>query len=122
MNTNYEFINLQYGDCEEEIIEIEMLTNRTIHRWSDLDLKNDFEHTMALISNLDLIITVGTAVNPRAGSLGIKTILIGGKGWPNLGTDYYPWFPNTKCVFPTVRDHVATTLAEVEKLLELNAF
>jgi len=121
-NANYEFINLQYGDCEEEIIEIEMLTNRTIHRWSDLDLKNDFEHTMALISNLDLVITVGTAVNPMAGSLGIKTILIGGKGWPNLGTDYYPWFPNTKCVFPTVRDHVATTLAEVEKLLELNAY
>ena len=121
-NTNYEFINLQYGDCEDEIIEVEMLTNRKIHRWSDLDLKNDFEHTMALISNLDLVITVGTAVNPMAGSLGIRTILIGGKGWPNLGTDYYPWFPNTKCVFPTVRDHVATTLAEVENLLKLNAY
>jgi tetratricopeptide (TPR) repeat protein len=116
-NTNYEFINLQYGDCEQEIIEIENLTNRIIHRWSDLDLKNDFEHTMALISNLDLVITVGTAVNTMAGSLGVNTLLLGYKGWVNQGTEFYPWFPNTKCIFPDRTKSVSTTLAEVEILL-----
>jgi len=116
-NTNYEFINLQYSDCEAEIIEMELITGRRIHRWSDLDLKNDFEHTMALISNLDLVITVGTAVNPMAGSLGIDTLLIGFKGWPNLGTDFYPWFHNTKCLFPNDIENVSTCLNEVERLL-----
>ena len=72
---------------------------------------------MALIANLDLVITVGTAVNPMAGSLGINTLLLGYKGWVNQGTDCYPWFPNTKCIFPEITESVATTLAEVEDLL-----
>ena len=112
-----QFINLQYGECEEELVEAEVLFGIKIMRWPDLDLKNDFESTMALMSNLDLVITVGTAVNPMAASIGIPVYLMAGKGWPNLGTDFYPWFENVTCFFPELIGNVNSCIPDVAKAL-----
>jgi ADP-heptose:LPS heptosyltransferase len=67
-------------------------------RWDDLDLKNDFESTLALISRLDYVITAATAVHTMAAGVGVKTILMSSYGWTNVGTNYYPWFPNVEFV------------------------
>jgi tetratricopeptide (TPR) repeat protein len=97
---NCEFINLQYGECEAEILEAESKFNIKILRWSDLDLKNDFESSLALISRLDVIVTVATAVHGMAGSVGVKTFLMAHKFFMNLGTENYPWFQNMVFVQP----------------------
>ena len=98
---NCVFVNLQYGDCEAEIAEVEVRFGISILRWSDLDLKNDMDGVFALIDCLDLVVTAGTSVNPMAGSLGKATLLIQSEwNWTNLGTSLYPWFPNTRCFVP----------------------
>lgn len=95
------FVNLQYGDCEAELAEVEALLGISVLRWSDLDLKNDLDDVLALMECLDLVVTAATAVNPMAGSLGKATLLIQPDwDWPNLGTAHYPWFPNTHCFVP----------------------
>lgn len=107
-----DFINLQYGDCEQELVEAENKFGIRILRWPDLDLKNNFDSTLALISRLDVVVSVGTAVSPMAAAVGVRVLLMGGKGWPNLGSDYYPWFPNIQCIFPLQGGIVAECLSE----------
>ncbi|WP_138379948.1 tetratricopeptide repeat protein [Luteithermobacter gelatinilyticus] len=69
-NENINFINVQYGDCEEEIREFEAQTGLTIHRFEELDLKDDFEGTAALMKNLDLVIGPATTPLPLAAASG----------------------------------------------------
>lgn len=115
---NCVFINLQYGDCEAEIVEAEAIYGVSILRWSDLDLKNDLDDVFALIECLDLVITAPTAVNPMAGSLGKATLLIQPDwDWPNLGTDNYPWFPNTRCFVPSSGQIPAKVLPDIAAFL-----
>src|SRR3546814_1672379 len=42
------FVNLFYEKCEEEIAEAEQRFGIGIHRWDDIDLKNDMEAAFAL--------------------------------------------------------------------------
>ena len=112
-----DFINLQYGDCEQELLEAEKKFGVHIIRWADLDLKNNFDSTLALISRLDVVVTVGTAVSPMAAAVGVRVLLMSAKGWPNLGTEYYPWFPNIQCIFPPTGGIVAECLSEAAELL-----
>jgi tetratricopeptide (TPR) repeat protein len=117
-NENFDFINLQYGDCEDELLKVEKLSGVNIIRWHDLDLKNDIDSVLALISRLDLVITVGTAVSPLAASLGKKVFLIGFKGWTNLGTNYYPFFPTIECFFPSKESMVSECIPNIQNRLQ----
>jgi Flp pilus assembly protein TadD len=119
-NSKCDFINLQYGDSEEEISIVEKKFNIKIIRWKDLNLKDDFESTTALMSRLDLIITVGTAVFSMAAALGLPVILMTQRGWDNFGSNSYPLFPNVKCLFPPKDKTVAHCINEAAKILSEN--
>jgi len=94
-NDEFVFVNLQYGECEQEICEVEDELKIKIIRWDHLDLKNDIESLLALISNLDHVVTVGTAVSTIAASVGAHTILLTARSWLLLGSENdFPWFPN----------------------------
>jgi hypothetical protein len=97
------FVNLQYGECEEEIQQIERELGIRILRWPDLDLMNDFSGVAALIKNLDLVLSISSAVVPLAGAVGTQTISMTRQNWVLLGkTNIYPWFPS---VMPVVVPH-----------------
>jgi tetratricopeptide (TPR) repeat protein len=115
---NIDFINLQYSESEQELQEAESLFDVKIIRWQELDLKNDFDSTSALMANLDLVVTVGTAVNPLAASIGIPVYLMAGKGWPNLGTDFYPWFSNVTCFFPRTTGGITSCIPDVAAAIQ----
>jgi tetratricopeptide (TPR) repeat protein len=87
-------ISLQYYDCAAEIAAAERRFGGKIHRWDDLDQKNDFEGVAGLIAGLDLVATVGTSVGELAAALGTPTWRFGGHGdWSALGTGCRPWYP-----------------------------
>ena len=115
---NCQFVNLQYGECEEELVEVEELYNVKIIRWPDLDLKNDLESVMALVSNLHHVVSVGTAIATIAPALGIHTIFLTQPSWLTLGEkDKFPWFD---CVTPLIAsqgDMVASKLELVPSIL-----
>lgn len=94
---NCHFINLQYGDPEGELQAAESSLNIKIHRWHDLDLKNDLDGLSALISQLDLVISVGSAIVNLAPLVGTETWqLRPSKAWAELGQDEWPWISKTK--------------------------
>ena len=79
-------INLQYGDIDSDKKYI-LNQNKHLEVFNELDLFNDIEGCMALLTNLDLFITVSNSTAHFAGALGIPTILI----CPKKSSTYYYW-------------------------------
>jgi len=115
---DFQFVNLQYGECESELLEIEQLLGIKILRWQDLDLKNDLENVLALIKNLDAVVTVGTAVSSLAASCNVPTFVLLKQSWLMLGQlNNYPWYG---CFVPIVSDnytHVAEKINIIPELI-----
>jgi tetratricopeptide (TPR) repeat protein len=124
---NVEWVNLQYGECEQECLEAEKAFGIKIIRWSDLNLKDDLDDVFALMSELDYVVTVATAVHHMAASIGCETLLITPKGaWNRFNLDYDPWFSNLHPfivdyqnlaeALPVVRDYIVANGKPVAKL------
>ncbi len=113
-------INLQYGDCTEEMKRAEEHLGVKIEVIEGLDLKNDLEGAAALSANLDLMIAAPTASAAIAAAVGTETwfLLAGGHAWPQLGTDAYPWYRKTRTFSPAHFgdwDEMMPRLAEILK-------
>nr|WP_246337821.1 tetratricopeptide repeat protein [Azospirillum oleiclasticum] len=93
-------VNLQYGPVDDELRDAEARFGVAVHRWPDLDLKNDFEGVAALIANLDLVISPALSVSELAGALGVPVWRVGGRDWTWLGTTVRPWFPGMRQFAP----------------------
>lgn len=115
VDKNLQFVNLQYGECESEILEAENIFNIRILRWSDIDLKNDIESVLALCAQLDIVCTVGTAVSSIAGASGTPTLLLVKKSWILLGQQLkYPWYPNVRPFVASNSEHVASNIKNLK--------
>lgn len=115
--SDFQFVNLQYGDCEAELLEIEKLLGINIVRWQDLDLKNDLENLFGLIKNLDAVVTVGTAVSSIAASCNVPTYLLIKSSWLMLGQkNTYPWY---RCITPLVSENDAHIAEKIKFIPEL---
>jgi len=99
--TNVKFINLQYGDCKEELQNVRDKLGAVIHQFEDLDLKMDLDDNAALCAALDLVVSAPTAAAALAAGTGTETwFLTAGRVWPQLGTDHYPWYQKTRVLMP----------------------
>jgi tetratricopeptide (TPR) repeat protein len=86
-------VNLQYGKCEEEVVAVEKNLGVTILRWPDVSLQNDQSKLAAIISSLDYVFSIGSAVAQLAGAVGTPTAMVALKPtWTSFGTDHYPFF------------------------------
>jgi len=95
------FVNLQYGDCADELARAAELHGVTIRTIDGLDLKNDIDGAAALSAALDLVLSAPTAAAATAASIGAEVwFLTAGRTWPQLGTDEYPWYRKTTVFSP----------------------
>jgi len=95
------FVNVQYGDCREELARACVQNAIAIAAFDDLDLKKDIEGAAALSAALDLVISAPTAAAATAAGVGTEVwFLTAGRTWPQLGTDRYPWYAKTKVLCP----------------------
>jgi len=87
-----DFISLQYNDSSEEINEYYKNRKIKIHQFPFITEIKEYDYTAALISELDLIISVPTSAVQLAGGLGIEAwVLVPNKtGWLFMNNDY-PW-------------------------------
>jgi tetratricopeptide (TPR) repeat protein len=91
------FVNLQYGDCAEELADARQRFGVEIHQAPGLDLKDDLDQAASLTSALDMVISAGTSVCAMAGALGKETWMFTIKDvWDRLGAENYPWFPSVR--------------------------
>ena len=95
------FVNLQYGDCAEELARAAGTHRRHIHQIEGLDLRDDIDGAAALSAALDLVLSAPTAAAATAASVGTEVwFLTAGRTWPQLGTDEYPWYAKTRVLSP----------------------
>ncbi|HRE61676.1 MAG TPA: tetratricopeptide repeat protein [Micropepsaceae bacterium] len=95
------FINLQYGDCADELTHAREKLGVVIHEMPGLDLKHDLDGAAALSSVLDLAVAAPTAAAALAAATGTETWFVAmGRVWPQLGTENYPWYRATRVFAP----------------------
>ncbi|CAO3437648.1 tetratricopeptide repeat protein [Azospirillum endophyticum] len=94
------FVNLQYDECQREILAAERRFGQPIYGWTGVDLRDDFEQTAALVSALDLVIAPANSVAELAGALGVPVWRFGHRDWTQLGTAGRPWYPSMRLFQP----------------------
>ncbi|MBZ0104340.1 MAG: tetratricopeptide repeat protein [Sulfuricella denitrificans] len=108
------FVNLQYGECRDELEEARRLFGVEIHEAPGLNLKDELDDAAALTRALDLVIAPNTSVFAMAGAVGTPTWLLNlDSDWTMLGTDHMPWFPSVKVYRKRWADSWETLLARV---------
>jgi tetratricopeptide (TPR) repeat protein len=118
------YVNLQYGDCADDLKQAVAAHGVPIEVIEGLDLKLDIEGAAALSAALDLVISAPTAAAAIAGSVGTEVwFLTACVTWPQLGTSEYPWYRKTRAfvperfrdwpsLIPKVADELAVWVAE----------
>ncbi len=64
------FINLQYGEVSESVLNISNLTKKQLITIDGLDLTNDLDGIISVIKHCDLIITIDNTIAHLASALG----------------------------------------------------
>jgi tetratricopeptide (TPR) repeat protein len=87
------FVNLQYGDCADELAQAREVFGVEIVQPPGIDLKDDLDDLGALCVALDLTVGPATATTNIAAACGARTWFISTPdAWPRLGSDHYPWY------------------------------
>jgi tetratricopeptide (TPR) repeat protein len=114
-----QFVNLQYGDCRAELEDARTRLGVRIAHFDDLDLKNDLDGNAALCASLDLVLSAPTAAAALAAAVGAETwFLVAGSGWPQMGKNTYPWYPNTRVIAPETFGDWPAVMATLKSDLE----
>jgi hypothetical protein len=64
----HSFVSLQYGSCHEEIARMQAQNDIRVHHWPEAI--SDYDETAALVTALDLTVSVCTALVDLGGALG----------------------------------------------------
>lgn len=70
------FINLQYGDCTAELVDLENSHGVRIVDWDDADPLKDMDDFAAQIAALDIVISIDNSTVHMAGALGTPVWVI----------------------------------------------
>lgn len=112
------FVNLQYGDCDEEIAFAKEAFGVDIWQPPGIDLKEDLDDVMALCSAVDLIIGFPNATTNLAGATDAPIwLLTAPAAWTKLGSDRYPWYPQARVFSPPDFSDWEPVMAEIAEAL-----
>jgi tetratricopeptide (TPR) repeat protein len=105
------FVNLQYGDCAEEIEQAQSAFSTEIWQPPHVDLKDDLDGVAALAAAMDLVIGPSNATTCLAAACGGPTsMFFPPASWPCQGTEGLPWYP-------AVRGFVAKSYREWDEVM-----
>ena len=101
LSTNFDFINLQYGEIDEDLNKLNKHNIKL--NILKIDLFNDFEKIAALLKNIDLFITASNSTAHLAGALNIPTWLIKPRTFAlfhywNQPSSRCPWYPSIRLI------------------------
>ena len=108
------FVNLQYGDCSEEIALAKEEFGVDVWQPPGIDLKYDLDDVAALCCAMDLIVGFSNATTNLGGACGAPIwMLTGASSWTRLGAQTYPWYPQTRCFITPDYNDWDPTMQEV---------
>ena len=114
-----DFVNLQYGEVEDELALAGERFGVTIHQPRDIDLKMDLDKVAALTSVCDLVIAPMNATSNLGAACGGNVWFIHARSsaWTLLGTGRQLWYPQTRCFFGDGFQDWKNTMRKVETAL-----
>ncbi|CAH0534124.1 Beta-barrel assembly-enhancing protease [Vibrio stylophorae] len=127
LNPNVTLVNLQYGDTSKERKQIEKRTGVTLVDFADLDLKDDFLSTCALMRSLDWVISACTAVHMLAVASDVPVDLFAARGNQDqfegqtlshdkeFGFFYPPLIRSKYALLERIAEHALTQSAKAAK-------
>jgi tetratricopeptide (TPR) repeat protein len=112
------FVNLQYGDCAEELAAAKRDFGVEIWSPPGIDLKQDLDDVAALCCAMDLVVGFANATLNIGAACGVPTYLISIPGaWTRLGTLTSPWYPSARVFLPPGFGQWAPAMAQVAQAL-----
>jgi tetratricopeptide (TPR) repeat protein len=112
------FVNLQYGDCSQEIALAKEEFGVEVWQPPGIDLKQDLDDVAALCCAMDLIVGFSNATTNLGGACGAPIwMLTGASSWTRLGAQTYPWYPQTRCFITPDYNDWNPTMHEVGEAL-----
>lgn len=124
-DSNLNFINLQSGFGIEQIKEFKF-SNKLINFQDEIDeSENAFEDTISILKNLDLLITVDTALSHLAGTMEIDTWLLlhYNPEWRwQLRHNKFTWYPKHKFYRQKIKDNWENVILEINENLNYKKF
>ncbi len=116
---NRDFFSLQYGDINEE--KNKFLNNdKKLKFFDDVDLFNDLDSLMGILSNLDVFITVSNSTAHIAAAMGVRTIVI----CPKKSSTYFYWnyvkgesFWYNNVTVLSLEESVEKTVSKIDKMI-----
>lgn len=97
----FDFIDLQYGDTQEERQALEATSSIRVQKLDDIDNFSDIDDLAALIYACDIVVTVSNTTAHLAAALGKPTLVLLPQTsavfwyWHREG-DQSPWYPTTR--------------------------
>jgi tetratricopeptide (TPR) repeat protein len=96
------FVNLQYGEVEEEIAEVQSRLGVTVYRAEGLDVFSDIDGLLALVDACEEVLTTSNITAHLAGALAKPAVVMvpAGKGclWYWQGGANNLWYPSLRRV------------------------
>lgn len=95
------FVSLQYKNAAEDVKVIEEMYGIKIHHWPQCVEAKDYDETAALVAELDMVISVTTAVIHLSGALGIPCLVLTPKSprwFYGLNGDSLPWYKSVHLI------------------------
>lgn len=114
------FINLQYDKCYNEVVSTTQKFGTHIFDWDEISPLQDLEEFAALISCLDLVISVDNSTVHLAGSLGVTTwvLLPQSADWRwQVNREDTPWYPSLRLFRQQSTGQWQDTLGHIAQLL-----
>ena len=99
LGTTDTFVALEYADCAQEVAAFNAAGKERIAWWPEA--VSDLEQTAAIVSNLDLVISVPTATAHLAGALGrpVWVLVPAVTTWRYMWTgERVPWYPSMRVI------------------------
>lgn len=103
---NTVWVNLQYGDCDEEISLINRELGVKIHQDSDVNQFGSLDAFAGQVAALDLVVTTSNTAAHMAGALGVPALLLlpAVPDWRwQVSGDTAHWYPRMKIFRQTTR-------------------
>jgi len=122
LSSDVNFICLhKMSEVESDVKKMEKKSN--FHFFDiDIDEEKSFQDTIAILNNIDLLITVDTAIVHLAGVMGVKTWLLLGYGsdWRWFNDDYCSWYNSVELIRMRKNVELKNVMPVVKKkLLEI---
>lgn len=119
LRDKFDFISLQYHqDTEKELNKFYDKYSYKVHHWKDTI--DNYDHTAALVSCLDMVISIPQSVVHLAGSMGVKTYQLCPKQamWQMgpYGEDM-PWYDCVKNIWQSEAGNWEEVILKMEKIL-----